>query len=181
MRTSLLILALLLAGAALPLWWSPYSASAGLALAIETSDTAVVARTVDLQRLQRIIAHHARTSRSLQRNLTLDPAYRQAFETLAADLINEEVARRTQPAAVLGLIRRALGPDSQGTRFMRARQLLERRALEWRDLSSVYVGSPDQVRLVMVRSGLMWRVVGLQFPDPRLKLELVQHTPVSEQ
>jgi len=174
MRTSLLILALLLAGTALPFWWSPYSASGQLAVALEERDAVVLNRSVDLERLQRLVAYHVRTSHSIQRNPTLEPTHQQAFDALVADSMRQEVERRTRHSEILQLLRRALGEDSHGTRFMRARQLMARDALEWRDLNSVYVGSPQQTRLLMIRSGLVWRVAGLQFPEPELRLELVE-------
>jgi hypothetical protein len=181
MRTSLLIVLLLLAGAALPFWWSPYSASGRLALALAEQDEQVLAQALDMERLQRIVAYQVRTGHSVQRSATLDPKFQQAFDTLVEDLMQQEVERRTRPAEIRLLAQHALGADSRGTRFERAQQLLEQKALHWRDLSSVYLGPADRVRLLMTRSGLVWRVVGLEFPEPKLKLEIVQRRPGSEQ
>lgn len=172
MRTSLLIFLLLLAGTALPFWWSPYSASGRLAIALEEGDEAVLAAAIDVERLQRGVAYHVRTSYSIQRNPTLDPRYQEAFDALIEDVVRQEIERRTRRSEILQLVRRALGQPSQGTRFARAWQLLQREALQWRDASAVYIGAPDEARLLMTRSGLMWRVVALQFPEPKVQFEV---------
>jgi hypothetical protein len=172
MRTSLLVLLLLLAGTALPFWWSPYSASGRLSLALADRDEQVLAQSVDIERLQRIVAHNVRTSHSVQRSSMLDRKFQEAFDALVADLMQQEIERRTRPETIRQLVQGALGTDLQGTRFERAQQVLGRDTLEWHDLSSVYVGSIDGVRLLMRRSGLVWRVVGLEFPEPKLKLQL---------
>jgi len=169
MRTSLLVLLLLLAGTALPFWWSPYSASGRLSLALADRDEQVLAQAVDMERLQRIVAHGVRTSHTVQRSATLDPKFKEAFDALVADVMQQEIERRTHPDAIRQLVQGALGQDLQGTRFERAQQVLRRDTLEWRDSSSVYVGSMNGVRLLMRRSGLVWRVVGLEFPEPKLK------------
>jgi hypothetical protein len=171
MRTSLLVLLLLLAGTALPFWWSPYSASGRLSLALADRDEQVLAQAMDLERLQRIVAHNVRTSHSVQRSDTLDPKFQAAFDALVKDVMQQEIERRTRPETIRQLVQGALGTDLQGTRFERARQVLGGDTLEWRDLSLVYVGSMDGMRLVMRRSGLVWRVVGLEFPEPKLKLQ----------
>jgi hypothetical protein len=172
MRTSLLILTLLLAGTALPFWWSPYSASGRLSLALTERDEQVLAQAVEMEQLQRMVAYHARSNHSVQRNTTLDPGIQRAFDALVEEAIREHVALRTRPAEIWRLLEAALGKDLQGTRFERARGLLERGTLEWRDLSSVYVGPAQQVRLRLQRSGLVWRVAGLEFPPPKIKLQL---------
>src|SRR5262245_18048848 len=108
MRTSLLILALLLADSALPFWWSPYSASAQLSLALEEGDTTLLARAVDLEHLQHIVAHQVHTNHSIQRNTMLDPKYQVALDDLIADLLRQKVARRTRHEEILKLIRQTL-------------------------------------------------------------------------
>jgi hypothetical protein len=156
----------------LPFWWSPYSASGRLSLALVDRDEQVLAQAMDLERLQRIVAHNVRTSHSVQRSDTLDPKFQAAFDALVKDVMQREIERRTRPDTIMQLVQGALGTDLQGTRFERAQQVLGHDSLEWRDLSSVYVGSIDGMRLVMRRSGLVWRVVGLEFPEPKVKLKL---------
>jgi hypothetical protein len=172
MRTSLLVLLLLLAGTALPFWWSPYSASGRLSLALADGDEQVLAQAMDLERLQRVVAHNVRTGHSVQRSATLDPKFQAAFDALVKDVMQQEIERRTHPETIRQLVQRALGADLQGTRFERAQQVWGRDTLQWHDSSSVYVGSMDGMRLLMRRSGLVWRVVGLEFPEPKAKLKL---------
>ena len=172
MRTSLLILVLLLAGAALPLWWSPYSASGNIALALAERDEATLGKAVDLQRLQRIVAHNVRTHHSVQRNPTLDPRLQAAMDALIEQTIQEEVQRRTRPAEIYQLLQGIFPAVPPGTRFQRALQLLRNGGLEWLDPSSVYVGGRTELRVLLRRSGLMWRAVGIEYPEPKVKLEL---------
>lgn len=176
MRTSLLILLLLLVGVAVPFWWSPYSASGRIALALADHDEAVLSQAVDVERLQRIVAHNVRTSHVVQRNATLDPRFQRAFEELIQQTMQEEVQRRTNRMEIWRLLQDALGRDLQGTRFERSVQLLRRGELEWRDLNSVYVGRPGAVRLLLRRSGVIWRVAAMQFPEPKVQLELRMST-----
>jgi hypothetical protein len=175
MRTSLSIVLILLLGVAAPLWWSPYSQAARIALAIAERDATVLERAVDLQRLQHRVAVHTRSNYSVRISpaLQANSQLRQTFEALAQQGIREEVQRRTRPEQVLQLVQRALGQESPGTRFERAVRLLRSDALVWRDLNSVYVGDAQDVRVLMTRSGLMWRIVGMQFAEPKVpRLEL---------